>query len=112
MSIATIKVISNEIEMKSYIISKFRTYFNNVLQFHYTDNIEQINISIFGNLFNEKNIKVGMTKDDITDQLIDLLDPEFNKLNLQCHVHINKLIINKNTYKLDLSIDWSINYPG
>ena len=83
MLIATTKVISNEIEMKSYIISKFRTYFNNVLQFHYTDNIEQISISIFGNLFNEKNIQVGVTKDDITDQLIDLLDPEFNKLNLQ-----------------------------
>lgn len=57
MSIATIKVISNEIDMRVYLISKFRTYFNNVLQFHYTDNTEQIDISIFGNLFNEKILK-------------------------------------------------------
>ncbi len=112
MLIATIKVISNEIDMRVYLINKFRTYFNNVLQFHYTDNTEQIDISIFGNLLNEKNIKVGMTKDDITDQLVELLNPEFDKLNIQCQVHINKLIIKKNTYKLDLSIDWSINYPG
>ena len=59
MPIATIKVISNEIDMRIYLINKFRTYFNNVLQFYYTDNTEQIDISIFGNLLNEKNIKVG-----------------------------------------------------
>ena len=76
MLIATIKVISNEIDMRVYLVNKFRTYFNNILQFHYTDNTEQIDISIFGNLLNEKNIKALFTEPQYSSKIADTIAKE------------------------------------